>query len=155
MLTQVAGRTGRGSDPGKVILQTYDPDHQVIQTASLHAYERFFEYDSVFRRELMYPPYGYLILIRVEGSDEQKVESKAKRIGKELLMLNPRGSGTAVLGPAPSPRKKMIGRYRWQLLLKSASRTPIRDLAHKLEAEGHLQGAGVRVIVDVDPIDLM
>jgi primosomal protein N' (replication factor Y) len=154
MLTQVAGRTGRESESGRVILQTYDPDHEAIQCAASHAYEKFFESDSSLRRELHYPPYGHLILVRVEGNTEKRVEHKAIQIGRAARLLKG-NSDVMILGPAPSPRKKMIGKYRWQVLFKSATRTPIRELVRSLMEGKHLRGHGLKVVVDVDPIDLM
>ncbi|MEW6349757.1 MAG: primosomal protein N' [Thermodesulfobacteriota bacterium] len=155
MLTQVAGRTGRESDSGHVILQTFDPDHTAIRLASTHAYEEFFRTDAALREELAYPPYGHLILIRVEGNDESRVEKKAHRIATAARMLKGDCRETMVLGPAPAPRRKVIGRFRWQILLKGTSRGPVRNLTKGLMAEGHLKGHGYKIIVDVDPVDLM
>jgi primosomal protein N' (replication factor Y) (superfamily II helicase) len=155
MLTQVAGRTGRESDSGKVILQTFDPEHQVIQFAAAHAYEEFFAYDAVFREELLYPPFGHLILIRIEGSNEQRVESKALAIGRTARLIKGQDREVMILGPAPSPRKKAVGRYRWQVLFKAAARAPVRNLVKTLMEEGHLDGHGLKIVVDVDPSDLM
>jgi primosomal protein N' (replication factor Y) len=87
MLTQVAGRTGRETDSGRVILQTFDPDHEAIQCAASHAFEKFFDGDSILRRELSYPPFGHLILIRIEGNSEKRVEFKAVEIGREARRL--------------------------------------------------------------------
>jgi len=155
MLTQVAGRTGREKDSGRVILQTFDPDHEAIQCAAAHAYESFFEKDSVLRRELAYPPYGHLILVRVEGNNEKRVEKKAIKIGRAARLLKGESRDVMIMGPAPSPRKKIVGRYRWQLLFKAATRAPVRSLVKALISEGYLKGHGLKIVVDVDPIDLM
>jgi len=155
MLTQVAGRTGRAADSGKVILQTFDPDNEAIRFAASHEFEGFFERDSVPRKELLYPPFGYLILVRVEGNNEKRVEDKAISIGRAARLLKGGSRDVMILGPAPSPRKKVVGRYRWQVLFKSAERGPVRTLVQELMAEGRLKGHGMKIIVDVDPIDLM
>jgi len=155
MLTQVAGRTGRENDSGRVILQTFDPNHDAIRCAASHAYERFFELDTVFRRELLYPPFGHLILVRVEGNNENRVQTKAVKIGRAARLLKGDAKEVMILGPAPSPRKKKVGRFRWQVLFKAATRNPVRGLVRRLMEEGHLKGTGVRVIIDVDPIDLL
>lgn len=155
MLTQVAGRTGRESDSGRVILQTFDPDHEAIRFAASHAYAGFFEHDSQMRRELSYPPFGHLILVRVEGNSEKRVESKAVRIGRAARLLKQDFKDVTILGPAPSPRKKMVGRFRWQVLFKSARRGTVRSLVKSLKSDGHLKGHGLKIVVDVDPIDLM
>ncbi len=155
ILTQVAGRTGRESDSGHVILQTFDPDHIAIQLASAHAYEDFFRTDSSLREELAYPPYGHLILIRVEGNSEARVEKKAGKIAVAARMIKGPSREAMILGPAPAPRRKVVGRFRWQVLLKSAARGPVRALVKELMAGGHLKGSGFKIIVDVDPVDLM
>jgi primosomal protein N' (replication factor Y) (superfamily II helicase) len=155
MLTQVAGRTGRETDSGKVILQTFDPDHMAIQFAAAHAFEAFFEYDAVMRQELLYPPYGHLILVRIEGNTEKRVEQKAIQIGRAARLLKGQDRNVMILGPAPSPRRKVIGKFRWQVLFKSGTRGPVRNLVKTLMSEGHLKAHGLKIVVDVDPADLM
>jgi primosomal protein N' (replication factor Y) len=155
MLTQVAGRTGRASDSGRVILQTFDPDNLAIRMAATHAYEAFFEAESAMREELLYPPFGHLILIRVEGNNEKKVEDNAIRIGRAARMIKGGSGDVLILGPAPSPIKKMIGKFRWQLLLKSAERGPARTLVRSLMNDGHLKASGLKIVVDVDPVDML
>ena len=147
--------TGREKDSGRVILQTFDPDHEAIKCAASHAYESFFERDSVLRQELLYPPYGHLILVRVEGNNEKRVEKKAIKIGRAARLLKGESRDVMIMGPAPSPRKKIVGRYRWQLLFKSATRAPVRSLVKALVSEGYLKGHSLKIVVDVDPIDLM
>ena len=155
MLTQVAGRTGRETDSGRVILQTFDPNHDAIQCAASHAFESFFEKDSALRRELLYPPYGHLILVRVEGNSENRVEKKAIRISRAARLIKGESRDIMVMGPAPSPRKKILGRFRWQVLFKAATRGPVRSLVKALISEGYLKGQGLKIVVDVDPMDLM
>jgi primosomal protein N' (replication factor Y) (superfamily II helicase) len=155
MLTQVAGRTGRESDSGRVILQTFDPEHLAIQLAAAQEFERFFNQDSALREELMYPPFGHLILIRVEGNSEKKVEAKAIKIGKACRFLKEPGQDVIILGPAPAPRKKVVGKFRWQLLLKAPTRGPIRSLVKALKSEKALKSQGLKIIVDVDPVNLL
>jgi primosomal protein N' (replication factor Y) len=155
MLTQVAGRTGRDNDSGRVILQTFDPNHEAIRHAAAHAYEQFFERDSALRRELLYPPFGHLILVRVEGNSEKRVENRAIKIGRASRLLKGQSKDVMILGPAPSPRKKVVGKFRWQILFKSSSRSPLRALIKALMQEGHLKGHGLKVVVDVDPVDLL
>jgi primosomal protein N' (replication factor Y) len=155
ILAQVAGRTGRGSDSGRVLLQTYDPEHEVIRFAASHEYTGFFEYDTEMRRELYYPPFGHLILIRVEGNSEKRVENKALEIGRAARMAKQEFPAVSILGPAPSPRKKMVGRFRWQLLFKSVNRSDVRGLVKQLKSGDHLQSRGLKIVIDVDPVDLM
>ena len=112
MIAQVAGRTGRGTDPGKVLLQTFDPNHTAIRHAAAHAYEEFLEGDAELRRELMYPPYGHLILIRVEGNTEARVEKQAVRISRAARLFKGDSRDVMILGPAPAPRRKVVGKFR-------------------------------------------
>ena len=155
MLTQVAGRTGRESDCGRVILQTFDPNHQAIQYSAAHAFEEFFQSDSIVRKELSYPPFGHLILVRVEGNSEKRVESKAIEIGRAARALKKDYRDVMILGPAPAPRKKVVGRFRWQVLFKAGERGPVRSLVKALMANGSLRTHGLRIVVDVDPVELM
>ena len=155
MITQVAGRTGRATDSGRVILQTFDPSHDAIRHAATHSYEAFFEGDSVLRKELLYPPFGHLILIRVEGNSEKRVENKAIKIGRAARLLKGDSSEVLILGPAPAPRRKVVGRFRWQLLLKAETRAPLRNLVRELMNEGYLKGTGFKIVVDVDPVDML
>ncbi len=155
VLTQVSGRTGRDRTRGLVIFQTFDADHPAIRYAANHAYEEFFEYECEVRKELAYPPFGYLILIRLEGKSERKVEQAAIRIASVSRMLKVSLDDVSILGPAPSPRKKEGGKYRWQVLLKATRRDNVRRLLTELRDAGHLKAAGVRVAIDVDPQELM
>ncbi len=154
-LVQVSGRTGRESEAGKVLLQTFDPDHYAIQMAATHNYSAFFELDSAMRRELHYPPYGHLILIRIEGPNSKKVEEKAISIGAHCRRLKISQEPVAILGPAPSPRKKAIGKHRWQIVLKSQNRTFVRNLARRLLSEDLLRAGGMTISIDVDPVSLV
>jgi len=155
MLAQVAGRTGRESASGLVLLQTFDPEHDAIRYAASHAYEAFFEKESALRRELLYPPFGNLILVRIEGNIEKRVESKALAIGRAARSIKGNSREVLILGPAPSPRKKAAGKFRWQVLFKAAAREPVRNLVKSLMENGELKTKGLKIVVDVDPIDLM
>jgi len=115
----------------------------------------FFEKDSIARQELSYPPFGHIILIRVEGNNEKRVEAQAVKIARAGRLLKGDASRVTILGPAPSPRKKLVGKFRWQVLLKAEDRGSVRALGKALLAEGHLKGHGVRTVIDVDPVDLM
>jgi primosomal protein N' (replication factor Y) len=155
MITQVAGRTGRERDSGRVILQTFDPDHPAIRHAASHEYAGFFETDSELRRELLYPPFGHLILVRVEGNSEKRVEDMALKIGRAARMIKGNSGEVLILGPAPAPRRKVLGRFRWQLLFKGPARAPVRALVRTLVDGGYLKAHGLKIVVDVDPLDML
>ncbi|MGD9817356.1 MAG: primosomal protein N' [Desulfomonilaceae bacterium] len=154
-LVQVSGRTGRESQHGKVLLQTFDPDHYAIQLAATHDYDQFFERDSGLRRELSYPPYGHLILIRIEGSNFKRVEEKALQVGRIARKIKQPVDQVSVLGPAPAPRKKALGKHRWQILFKGQDRWKVRNIVTELRESGVLKAHGMRISIDVDPINLI
>jgi primosomal protein N' (replication factor Y) (superfamily II helicase) len=155
LLTQVAGRTGRDLDPGKVILQTFVTDHEVIRLSAKHDYEEFFHQESELRRELCYPPYGHLVLIKAQSSNENRTQDKAFKIAQMARALKADIPDVMILGPAPCPRRKMIGKFRWQIMLKSPDRSAVRKMTEALIDQGLLEGSGVQVFLDIDPIELM
>lgn len=155
LLTQVAGRAGRGEAPGRVFLQTYTPEHYSIQAARDHDYQRFFDQEVVFRKALNYPPYSRLINLVLAANSPGKVEKAASRLGKILRTLAPTGQGIEILGPARAPIATLRGKQRCQILLKSKG---IRNL-HRVAEEGvhrfsQANGlSGVDLVVDVDPVN--
>src|SRR6476620_1395857 len=117
-LTQVAGRAGRGDDPGQVILQTYTPEHPVIQAVQRHEYESFTEAELQQRADLDYPPYGRLVLLHLSSLDATDVEQAAERLATELGSTeseNAALSNYEILGPAPANIMRVANRYRWQI----------------------------------------
>ncbi|MBW4469677.1 MAG: primosomal protein N' [Stenomitos rutilans HA7619-LM2] len=115
-LTQVAGRCGRGEAPGRVILQTYSPEHPVIQAVQHHAYERFVTDELQHRSQLHYPPYSRLILLRFSSTSPIAVQQAAERVALALAHLEE--PGVERLGPAPATILRVARRYHWQLLFK-------------------------------------
>jgi primosomal protein N' (replication factor Y) (superfamily II helicase) len=116
-LTQVAGRSGRGDEPGKVIIQTYNPDHPVLAAVTRHDYQAFIAAELPERQMLDYPPYGKLILLRFNSTDPVAIEQTVTEIGR---MLNDAAIAGhyEVLGPAPATVMRVNNRYRWQIMLK-------------------------------------
>jgi primosomal protein N' (replication factor Y) len=150
-LTQVAGRAGRGDDPGRVIVQTYTPEHPVIQGVQQHEYEAFTEAELQQRAALNYPPYGRLILLRLSSLDAAQVEQAAQMVAAQLG--NIAASGYEILGPAPANILRVANRYRWQILLKLAAGVPpaLPDWNYVRS----LCPASVSLTIDVDPMQLM
>lgn len=150
LITQVAGRAGRGSEAGLVLVQTFQPDHPSLKAAAHHDYAAFYEFEAKNRAELNYPPFGHLVLVRLEGEDVTVVEQRARALAKEL-----RGeSGVRLLGPGPAPIARLRGKYRWHLALKSPSRPALRPLVRRLSAMVS-DRKGVRLHIDVDPVALL
>lgn len=153
LLTQVAGRAGRGESPGEVIMQSWNPDHPALRSAAAQDYESFFANESAERRELRYPPYGHLIEVEVRGKTQGKVIQGAERI-RDLLLKG--GAGVDVLGPAPKPISRIQGWERWHLLLRSTSRPALRArIEEALPRVRALRLPGLHVTVDVDPRQLL
>ena len=120
VLTQVAGRAGRSPLGGNVIFQTFDPDHYVIQAASQHDYQGFYQQELDYRRELGYPPFVKLIRLEIKSKDSKKAEASAWAYGSALggWIKNEGYRGTHLVGPVPAYFSKLRGEYRWQILIK-------------------------------------
>ncbi len=149
-LTQVAGRAGRGDLPGRVILQTYSPEHPVIQAVKTHNYHDFSNTELAQRAELNYPPYGNLILIKLSSLDEQEVEQAAETLADRLI--DNLSSEYEILGPAPANIMRVARRYRWQILLKFPP-TAKDNLPDLNLLRSHL-AKSVSMTIDVDPINM-
>jgi primosomal protein N' (replication factor Y) (superfamily II helicase) len=149
-LTQVAGRAGRGNDPGRAIIQTYSPQHPVIQSVRHHDYESFTQAELEQRAALNYPPYGHLVLLRLSGLDAAEVENAADRLADHLSTSE---SNFEILGPAPAGIMRVARRYRWQILLKFLSDVPVElpQLSHLRD----LCPKDVSLTIDVDPMSMM
>ena len=156
-LTQVAGRAGRGDDPGRVIVQTYTPEHPIIEAVQKHDYQSFADAELAQRQTLNYPPYGRLILLRLSSLDPIQVQNTAQIIA---TFLNNK-EGFEILGPAPASILRVANRYRWQILLKfdpdALPNLPdwpeVRTACSS--ASLSLSPASVSLTIDVDPINIM
>ncbi|MEA5532116.1 primosomal protein N' [Dolichospermum sp. UHCC 0684] len=156
-LTQVAGRAGRGDDPGRVIVQTYTPEHPIIEAVQKHDYQSFADAELAQRQTLNYPPYGRLILLRLSSLDPIQVQNTAQIIA---TFLNNK-EGFEILGPAPASILRVANRYRWQILLKfdpdALPNLPdwpeVRTACSS--ASLSLSPVSVSLTIDVDPINIM
>ncbi len=161
LLTQVAGRAGRGDSPGKVIVQTFNPEHYSIKRARLHDFVNFYREEMDFRRELNYPPFSRLMNFKVTGSNRKRTEKHAEELGRITRRLLEKDRGykkhIEVLGPATAPLERLRGKYRWQMLVKGR-RPNILHLFTRQVLQGtasRIKGNRVRLSVDVDPINMM
>ncbi len=149
-LTQVAGRTGRGEDPGRVIIQTYCPEHPVIQAVRNHDYVSFVEAELPKREELYYPPYGSLILIHFAGLNLEEVQQTAESVAEACRdRVN---TDCEILGPAPATIMRVANRYRWHLLLKFSTLNV--DQLPQLNTLQSLCPRSVTMTLDVDPLSI-
>ena len=152
LLTQVAGRAGRGADAGRVLVQTYNPDAEPIARVVNHDFDGFAAQELGWRKSLSYPPFTRLVSIRVEGEDPQKTAHVAQRLGRRIEQLLPAAvHGVRLLGPAPAPILRVRGKTRWQMLLKGPSHGMLAPLLRQLETDIAKLPSNVRVILDVDP----
>jgi primosomal protein N' (replication factor Y) (superfamily II helicase) len=151
ILTQVAGRAGRGDQSGEALIQTLYPDHYSIQLACRQDYAAFFERELAFRRAMRYPPMVSVINTIVRAPTFSRAMDDAAKLAERLRRADARD--IRVLGPAPAPLGRLRGEYRVQLLIKGTGRRKIREAVKSaLAAESSLQR---RVVVDVDPISVL
>ncbi len=152
LLTQVAGRAGRGDVKGEVIVQTYTPFHPAIQAARRLDYEGFVDQEIEFRRELSYPPYAHLVCVTMKGLVEEKVSFSSEAFVKAL---RPELSKAVVLaGPAPAPLARAKGRYRYQVILRAPT-TKLITAPLKKTMKTFKWPDGVTCAIDVDAVSLM
>ena len=151
LLTQVAGRAGRGLKEGRAVVQSYYPEHYSITHACQQAYEPFFQREIAFRRDLNYPPHVSMINVIVKARTFSDAMNDALVIASEIRKGR---TSFEVLGPAPPPIGRVRGQYRAQLFLKGNNRKAMRE---GLQRAVELQPAGVkrRISIDVDPVNMM
>jgi len=150
LLTQVAGRAGRGDLPGRVIIQTYYPDHPAVLYACRHDVSSFLDEELVFRQAFAYPPAARLALIRFESKSapaaRRAAEAAVDAIGRPPESVRLRG-------PAPSPIERIRERWRWQILISARNRETLRAMLEL--AETPTVGKNVRRTIDVDPLSTL
>jgi primosomal protein N' (replication factor Y) len=158
LLTQVAGRSGRSTLRGEVIIQTHQPNHYTLQHVARHDFGGFFRQELEYRRELGYPPFSRLLLIETKGADEEKVRATAEQIGS---LLKPISGAFTVLGPAPAVIGRVNRQYRWHTIVKNSReadpggsrlRKAMESVVEELQKS---QQRSVRVIFDADPVGLL
>ena len=161
LLAQVAGRAGRGDQPGRVIMQTYNPDHFSILAAEKQDFRDFYRQEIQFRQSLGYPPFSRMIQFRISGKSKTAAKEAAEKTGlwirDTLVRHQPFFDAVGVLGPIEAPIFKLADHYRWQILLKSHDQRPLHTLARQLvrETGRSLKQDGVRITTDIDPYYLM
>ena len=157
-LLQVAGRAGRGAIPGQVILQTYSPDHPVIQAVQCYGFQSCVEAELQKRAELNYPPFGQLVLVRLSSPIESTVEQAAEAVADVVKQaITTQQIPGEVLGPAPASILRVAGRFRWQLMIKLPPNLAGNPHPWQLPLTEMRQCCNpqVRLTVDVDPMNLL
>ncbi|HEV8593415.1 MAG TPA: primosomal protein N', partial [Pyrinomonadaceae bacterium] len=155
LLTQVAGRAGRGSLPGRVLIQTYYPEHYALRHAVKQDYDGFYNDEIKFRQRMSYPPFVVLSSILIKHSDETYVKRNAEMLRVALDAANTE-KACRILGPAPASISRLKGEYRFQILIKALSRKALRDTLDIAIAEAEARGADPKIIfAEIDPVNLM
>jgi len=155
LITQVAGRAGRGDRGGQVLIQTYHPDHYALRHACAQDYAGFYKEEIRHRQNHSYPPFISLALMSIHGTDLARVRSDAVGLRKELDLANNERL-CRVLGPAPAPLARLKGEHRMQILVKSRNRRLLRQIADKALAAVADRGANLRGInLEIDPVSIM
>lgn len=156
LLTQVAGRAGRGQEGGQVIIQTYAPQHYAILSASKHNYEKFYQEEIKSRKQLSFPPFMYMIKLTLRSRNEKKAVDASHTLKTFLVnefSTTSLAKNIEIVGPAPSPISKVRGFFRWNILLKGKERSTMCE-ALRRALGSFRKPAGVILTVDVDPISM-
>src|SRR6185312_2790240 len=148
LLEQVAGRAGRGDQPGRVIIQTYSPDNTAIAAVATHDYGAFAREELANRRDADYPPYARIIVLRIDAADEDQARAGAAAAGEAARAAA--GASVRVNGLAPAPLERLRGRSRWQVWLYGHDRQTLAATA-RAGARAVRAGGDLRVSIDVDP----
>jgi primosomal protein N' (replication factor Y) len=153
LLTQMVGRSGRGSRRGYAVIQTYNPDHYCIQAALNQDFVSFAQEELARRRERNLPPFTRLVRLLIASPQEKRAAETAERLGA-LLRQDP--VGLEIDGPAPAPLSRLRGRFRWHLFVKGSPEAALRPrLAQALKAFALPHGGSVHLEIDVDPVDTL
>ena len=157
LVTQVAGRTGRGDRAGRVIVQTFTPEHPAIQAASRHDYRKFVQDELVNRKRFHYPPFGSVGRIIIRGPDEKLTESVSQAIVKRLEAARTAlGVEVRILGPAPPPITRLRGKYRFHILLQSINASHLGETIRRGTDQFKVPDQSeIQFVVDIDPIDML
>ncbi len=157
LVTQVAGRTGRSDRGGRVIVQTFSPEHPAIQAASRHDYEKFATEELAHRVKFNYPPLGCVGRIIIRGAVEQVTEATAEAMRIHLeASREALGAEVRILGPAPPPISKLRGKYRFHILLQSISPNQLGETIRRTTSKFKIpEKDDVQFVVDIDPMDML
>ena len=155
LLTQVAGRAGRGEDRGRVLLQSYHPEHYALEYAQTQIYEKFYEHEIHFRQQMRYPPFVALINVLIHHAEFAKATTVAAEFAR-LLKAADKEQALRILGPAPAPLARIKGEHRLQVLIKTKNRRVAREALDAAMLALKEQAWDLRMLnVEVDPVSLM
>ena len=150
LLNQVSGRSGRGKKKGKVLIQTFNPDHYAIKYSSLNDYVSFYNEELAIRKKLNYPPFCYIVLIRIISKDYEKLSKMSYKIGD---YLKNQIKDEIILGPSTANIFKINNKYRFQIIIKYRNINNIRSYLYALE-ERFFNDKDIRLEIDFNPLKL-
>jgi primosomal protein N' (replication factor Y) (superfamily II helicase) len=154
LLSQMSGRAGRGNLPGEVIIQTYYPEHYCLKFVTVHDYQGFYEKEIRFRKFMHYPPFTSLALIQVRDKDPITASRITNAFGN--LLTQCADNQIRILGPTPAPLAKIKSEHRFQIILKSKSRSRLNEVIKECLSQAVIQELELRKIhVDIDPTNMM
>lgn len=154
LLAQVAGRAGRGGKAGRVLVQTFLPEHVAVQAAAHHDYEAFCGPELAARAELQYPPFSRLAAFRVDAGSQARGRAAAQILA-DTARAAARGTNVLVTGPAEAPIARVRGRWRFRLFVRGPELRVLRQVVLAVARRAEEAGAGVRVTIDVDPVAML
>jgi primosomal protein N' (replication factor Y) len=154
LLTQVAGRAGRGDVEGEVFIQAFTPFHPAIQYARRHDFAGFYEQEIEFRRQLKYPPVSRIALLLLKGRNEEKVKFSAAHVRQEIEKKAGAVPDLSIAGPAPAPLARAETKYRHQIMLRTSHIAQLSRMLAELAGSLSLP-EDVSMTIDIDPVNLM
>jgi primosomal protein N' (replication factor Y) len=158
LVTQVAGRAGRAEKPGRVVVQTYEPEHYCIQAASRQDYRAFFEEEMTYRRRRAYPPYAALCRLLVEGADAERAHETAQALREQMdafFQIHPDLRRQVLMEETmEAPVKQIRGKFRYQVLYK-LTRRPSEEILRKLSELARIAWPETQVYAEVNPVSMM
>jgi primosomal protein N' (replication factor Y) len=155
IIAQVSGRSGRGNKNGRVIVQTYNPEHYSIEYARCHDYKGFFDKELMLRKELGYPPFYSIANIIISGTEENEVIKYANEISIFLDRVIEGHEDAEKLGPAAAPISRIKNRFRWQILIKSKSEETLKKILIKLMESCGEGKSNVSISIDLNPQSML
>jgi primosomal protein N' (replication factor Y) len=162
LITQMSGRSGRhvqpGENPGSVVIQTYNAEHESIVYAQNHDFEGFAANELMVRGQLNYPPLGRLVSLRIQGTKLGQVEGAAGLLARRANALKsqfPQYEQVEILGPAEAPLSKLRGVFRFHLLLKAPNNGVVNPFCRQLLGDQEWVPNGIKILIDIDPMSLL
>ena len=158
LLTQVAGRSGRGKAGGDVIIQTYMPKHYSVQASKTHDYQNFYRQEIAYREELFYPPLTHAATLLLRGEVEADVIRLANTIFERLKMLKTqRFPDVEIRGPVAAPLSKIMGKFRWHFFLRNSNVEKLREFIRRAVRSNDSPPLprNIDLVVDIDPVTVL